>query len=259
MGYSRKSICSSTSMYQSIMQQLLPGCRDAGLDLLQPFRVKWYNDTVEAEHRLLDLNRDDALGVLIGNTKAIWPRFIQWLQADKTRLSLDNPLNSYVVQAIERALASVQVASGVRWAHIPEPHHVAFQKLAEIAGLAFLSPGFLSVHPVYGSWIAFRAVVVLDATGPLAKPPSIVRPCPDCGNACGRALSEALVAVEDAVSRNQAIADQWRVWLGVRDACPVGKNFRYSNEQILYHYTKNRQVLKDAVAEALHTLARIGG
>ena len=179
------------------------------------------------------------------------------MQADKTRLALDNPLNSYVVQAIERALASVPVASGVRWAHRPEPHHVAFQKLAEIAGLAFLSPGFLSVHPVYGSWIAFRAVVVLDATGPPAKPPSIVRPCPDCGNACGRALSEALVAVEDAVSRNQAIADQWRVWLGVRDACPVGKNFRYSDEQILYHYTKNRQVLKDAVAEALHTLARI--
>ena len=45
----------------------------------------------------------------------------------------------------------------------------------------------------------------------------------------------------------------------VRDACPVGMNFRYSDEQILYHYTKNRQVLKDAVAEAQHTLARIGG
>ena len=109
MGYSRKSICSGTSMYQTIMQQLLPGCRDAGLDLLQPFQVKWYNDTVEAEHRLLDLNRDDALGVLIGNTKAIWPRFIQWLQADKTRLALDNPLDSYVMQAIERAQCIVAI------------------------------------------------------------------------------------------------------------------------------------------------------
>jgi methylmalonic aciduria homocystinuria type C protein len=33
--------------------------------------------------------------------------------------------------------------------------------------------------------------------------------------------------------------DDWRSWLAVRDACPVGRSARYAEEQIAYHYTKD--------------------
>lgn len=42
-------------------------------------------------------------------------------------------------------------------------------------------------------------------------------------------------------------AEDWRRWLAVRDACPVGRAHRYSDAQIAYHYTKDRGVLRDAL------------
>jgi len=32
-------------------------------------------------------------------------------------------------------------------------------------------------------------------------------------------------------------------WSAVRDRCPVGRAYRYSDEQIAYHYTKDPQFL----------------
>jgi cyanocobalamin reductase (cyanide-eliminating) / alkylcobalamin dealkylase len=38
-------------------------------------------------------------------------------------------------------------------------------------------------------------------------------------------------------------ADTWRAWLAVRDACPVGREHRYGDDQIAYHYAKRRDAL----------------
>jgi hypothetical protein len=31
--------------------------------------------------------------------------------------------------------------------------------------------------------------------------------------------------------------ERWRAWLEVRDACTAGREHRYSDEQIAYHYS----------------------
>jgi len=51
-------------------------------------------------------------------------------------------------------------------------------------------------------------------------------------------VAEAMV---DALEEPQ----DWRRWLAVRDAIGkgIGKEHRYSEEQILYHYTKDRALL----------------
>jgi hypothetical protein len=54
--------------------------------------------------------------------------------------------------------------------------------------------------------------------------------------------------MEDALAKAKTltcdeIADQWQLWLKVRDTCPVGKSSRYSEEQIRYHYIKSLDLL----------------
>ena len=119
----------------------------------------------------------------------------------------------------------------IRFAH-HVPATVAIQRAAVVAGLAWLAPSHLCVHPAYGPWIALRALVILDEPAP-PSPPRVPAPC-DCAVGCGPALERALAAGEPRST--QELRERWRLWLAVRDACPVGREHRYSQEQIEFHY-----------------------
>jgi cyanocobalamin reductase (cyanide-eliminating) / alkylcobalamin dealkylase len=165
----------------------------------------------------------DRLGILIGNTKNLWPRFLA--RAD---LSGANPLDDHVVNVVTRALAPFP--HRVRFAHDPRPSFVPIQRIAVESGLARLSCTHLAIHPAYGPWIALRAVAEVDAEAP---PPNPLPPprCEGCDVRCGAALALAMKSRD------------WQSWLAVRDACNVGREWRYDEDQIAYHYTKDRRRL----------------
>ncbi len=217
-------------------------CASFGLDLVQPFQVAWYNDEVDDAYRLPDFGRASTLGLLIGNTRALWPRFIETLRAHPLRAREDHPLDRYTTDSVEAALATLSVRWEARGAHEAPPRRVAMQRLAQIAGLAWLSPSHLSVHPTYGPWLALRAAVVLDTDGPSVRP-SPAPACDACTQACMPAFHHALAEVGDPVSAHADIARHWPLWLAVRDACPIGRAHRYDDDQIAYHYTKDRRIL----------------
>ena len=214
-------------------------CRGAGLDLLSPFTVSWYNDAVAPAHRLPDLGRSRALALLIGNTRALWLPFLDALRSTPALREGADPLDRYVEQAVRGALRVLPHRWALRFDHETTPAPVAMQQLAQIAGLAYLAPGRLSVHPSFGPWIALRAAVVVDVDGPRGEPPALPRPCNECERGCLQALN-AVGSYGDAGATPSA---DWRAWLTVRDACPLGREHRYDDEQIRYHYTKDRTVL----------------
>jgi len=191
-----------------------------GLDLAAELATADYNAEVAPPLWLPDFGRARARAIVVGNTRALWPRFL----ASGKRL-----LDDYVMESVRDAIGGARAE--VRWAH-EVPATVAIQRAASVAGLAYLAPSHLCVHPVYGPWIALRAVIVLDEDGP-ARAPAIAPPC-DCARGCGPALERALAAGEPRTT--EELRDRWRLWLAVRDACPVGSGHRYGNDQILFHY-----------------------
>jgi methylmalonic aciduria homocystinuria type C protein len=121
------------------------------------------------------------------------------------------------------------------WAHQTSPRALPIQRLAELVGLASLSPSHLSIHPLYGPWFALRAVAVFDVDGPDEPAPALTSPCVQCDKPCLPALERALpLRVEEHAG----------AWIAVRDACPVGRASRYGEEQLRYHYTKDRKLLR---------------
>lgn len=194
-----------------------------GLDLAAPLATADYDAEVAPALRLPSFGRGRALAVVVGNTRALWPFVRGAAGAD--------PVDTYVVRAIEEALDGARAE--VRWAH-HVPATVAVQRAAAIAGLAWLSPSHLCVHPVYGPWIALRAVIVLDADGPPARAAPVAPPC-DCARGCAAAYEAAIAA---GVPRDGGeLRAVWRRWLAVRDGCPVGRAHRYDDDQISHHYT----------------------
>ena len=98
------------------------------------------------------------------------------------------------------------------------------------------APSNLSIHAVLGPWISLRAVIVADVE-PVDEPPPPL-PCAACPRACVPAFERA---------RDQT---DWRTWLAVRDACPIGREHRFQEDHLRYGYTKDRDILRRAITES---------
>lgn len=192
---------------------------DAGFDLAHAFDTR----AAAAEPGWELLAGAPRLGLLVGNTRALWPHFVAAMREPALAAAPD-PLERYT----ERTLAAAFPGAVIHYSHRRHgAGFLPFQRLAVATGLGALSPGHLVIHPIYGPWFALRAVVAVDGTPPVRAP--IAKPCV-CGAPCARALA----AAEDAAARGEA---GWRTWLAVRDACSL-RAWRYGEDQATYHYTK---------------------
>jgi len=190
---------------------------DAGFDIAHAFDTALVGELLPASDR--------RRGVLVGNTRALWPRFLAARAADPALAASDDPIDDYTEAAIARAFPGAPawfVHRTYGGAFLP------FQRLAVAVGLGVLAPTQLVIHPIYGPWFALRAIVLTEGEPP---PPVPAPTTPCCNGDCALRLQAALAG------------GGWRAWLAVRDACTVGRAFRYSDAQIAYHYTKDRALL----------------
>ena len=178
------------------------------------------------------------LALIVGNGRALWPCFLEWLAADPTRADSEHPLETYVEGALARATA--RLSCSVELAHAGPPWP-PIQRLAERAGLAWLAPSRLAVHPVLGPWLSLRAIVVTELPPPPA--PAAAPPCPACPAACLPAFERARATLDPA-DPTASMRAAWRLWLAVRDACPLGREHRFQEDHVAYGYTNDRNILR---------------
>jgi methylmalonic aciduria homocystinuria type C protein len=223
-------------------------CARAGFDLVQPLRVGWYNKHVQGPLRLEDFGSERHLALVIGNTRALWPVWLDALASDPELAACPDPLDTYTERQVSRAVKALGLPATVRFAHEVGERCVAMQRLAHAAGLAYLTETHLSVHPVYGPWIALRAAVTLGVPGPPGPEPALAHPCGSCEGACRPAFERALSALGGPASE-ATVLDTWQLWADFRGACPIGREHRYPEVMLRYHYTKDRRALESTTAE----------
>ncbi len=224
-----------TENWRAATDAIATAVAPAGLDLIHPFRVAWYDDAVEARERLPSVRGGDGLAVLVGNTRALWPRFLEHVRDDPSARDASDPLDRWLEDVFSRTLRSFGPAHEVVFSHEAAPRRIPMQRLAVHAGFAPLSTGHLLAHPVFGPWLALRAVVIVDLPGPQGIAPAVRAPCEGCEAPCRAAFDHAC-EVADVRTDPTLLRDRWRPWLAIRDACPVGHAYRYSDAQIRFHY-----------------------
>jgi hypothetical protein len=218
-------------------------CDAAGLDVVHPFRLDWFNEEAEPHLRLPDFGRPGALAIVIGNTVRLWEPFTRALRDDAALADHADPVDAYVETALVAVTsATLRARHAIHWAHRTTPAPIAIQRIAHASGLAHLSPSRLSVHRSFGPWLALRAVVVVDGSGPSGERPRAHDPCTACAKPCLAAFDRALA--DSGTSRARDVEREWEAWADVRGVCPEGKSFRYGDDQLRYHYTKDRSILR---------------
>src|SRR3569833_4080905 len=96
-------------------------------------------------------------GLLVGNTRALWPIFIAARKADAELLASPDPLDLYTERTIARAFPAARAWFAHRrydGAYLP------FPRIAVTAGLGALAPPQLVIHPTNGPWFVLCVFVV---------------------------------------------------------------------------------------------------
>lgn len=128
-------------------------------------------------------------------------------------------------------------------------------RAAHVAGCChFSSEMFLSIHPIFGSWVAFRAVVVVDLAADVlaeAPPPPLPPLLSDAeAEAARAAFADALKASSEAeLSVDGMPLHLAHKWEAMRDCVGRGREHRYERLQSEYHYTKESALLQQAIVD----------
>src|SRR5258708_5193454 len=96
----------SEAEWPEIVMRARAGRAAAGLDLVHPFDVARYNAAASEAARLPDFGQANALGILIGNTRKLWPIFTRAFQVDGALSGAEHPLDAYVTERLSTLMAS---------------------------------------------------------------------------------------------------------------------------------------------------------
>lgn len=164
-----------------------------------------------------------------------------------------HPVDQFVTERVAAWMADA--LSDHEWHQVfPGPAPVGLQRLGALAGWHQASPFWVGVDAEWGSWFAYRAVLLADTALPVTPRREAGSPCASCvDQPCLGACPAGALASEPGGSwRLQACLD-WRKQPGsscldrclARNACPVGERYRYTDGQIAYHYLHSMRAIRE--------------
>lgn len=231
-----------------------------GFDIFHSFHPKWYNDSLKRDNlqEQLIVLPEVGRGILIGNTKHLWPSFKKWYEEQPP--SLQDPLDTYCRERIESSLRKyyAPLCFSIFWSARTHPSQlVSMQRVAMESGFAYHDPTTqLVVHPTYGVWHSYRAVVILsEDSSPQTMPPPKTLPNLLTSNEEERAKEAMKRALEVSDTNNLCIQLHGggndsnmmavcQAWIEMRDCIERGRSeYRFDEDQLMYHYTKDTKFL----------------
>ncbi len=232
-----------TSTLDKIRRAALPH----GLNLVAAIPVARYDAVVKEVSRASAIDPTARSIVVIGNGGgALWEALKSHAAKNPGWWNRENPLDDFTREVVERDLATPLRASGLRcttvYPFMNNSATLSFIELGKVAGICGPSILGVTVHPLYGPWIAFRAALLLDEE--LDSPGGALGfdPCPTCtARTCIPACPAGAVSVESGWNIPKCLTHRVEVEpdctprCHARANCVLGPNHRYPADELAYH------------------------
>ena len=202
--------------------------------------------------------------------------------SDNEEYKKQNPLDYYTRISITTVIKEIillknlaKLSYDIRYTFdLDEKKFVAFQILAENASFAYYNRVcYLNVHKEYGPWIGLRAVITFDIVGPPNSSqlfPELKNPFPEGDENLERKIQEIYGTkghhyhqrisseqdnriITDEATSDTGIKEEWYKFVELRDIASgfmdkeLLDKYRYSKDQIEYHYTNSIELLNKLV------------
>lgn len=147
----------------------------------------------------------------------------------------------------EATLGPIAAGAGLRAVYPWQKPYLPFLTWARKAGCGMASPLGMNIHPVYGLWHGFRGALIFESPADLGTGvPDFDHPCPSCADKPCLSACPVDAFVRDSelpfnparcVSYLQSTDGLSCLNQGCRArlACPIGRNYAYTPEQIRFH------------------------
>ncbi len=160
----------------------------------------------------------------------------------------EHPIDDYCRQTVARLFAEHLPGHRYRLLY-PGSAPVGLQALGQLAGWHHASPFMVGVDAEWGSWYAYRAVIL--STADFAPMPVVERrgPCLDCRDrpciaACPAGAAGDNFRLDRCADERLRPASPCARGCLARSACPVGAEHRYAEAQIRHSYSQSLPMLR---------------
>ncbi len=164
-----------------------------------------------------------------------------------------DPIDEFVSKTVSTWIRETVQCS--QWCQVfPGERLVALQRLGELAGWHHPSPFWVGINAAWGSWFAYRAVILTDSDLAITQAIEATSPCDTCtGKMCiGNCPAGALYGNGETASERMQTCLEFRMLPGsacrkrclARNACPIGTEHRYAEHQMTYHYLHSLDAIR---------------
>lgn len=170
-----------------------------------------------------------------------------------------DPVDRFSVACVQEWMATQWPGHRMRFLFPgPDGDRLDLQALGALAGWHHASPFWVGVDAEWGSWFAYRAVLLTDTRLPVTPPRRLLSPCLSCVDTpCVRACPATALRVPGAgrmdgdraglsacLDHRLQPASSCEDRCLARAACPVGAVHRYTAAQTAYHYRQSLAALR---------------
>lgn len=172
-----------------------------------------------------------------------------WQALQHADVNSENPVDDFSTQLVQSWFdqSYAQVPYKIIY---PGSRLLNLQEFGKLAGWHQTSPFMLGINAQFGTWFAYRAVVLAQTEFTPSTPEIGVSPCHSCvSQACikacpAQAVEADVYRLQTCISYRLSPQSACENWCHARWACPVAESQRYTDEQMRYHYGKSLQVIK---------------
>lgn len=217
---------------------------EAGLNLQAVFDLAALPDGMRAPLERLDPERRYRQLILIGHGgRRLWAR----LQAAAPASA--HPIDDYSVGAVRAWFAAQWPGRAFAIAY-PGDVPVGLQALGTLAGWHHESPFRVGINAAWGSWFAYRVLLLADSALPATLPMPGESPCATCaGQPCvaacpAGALADGAFALQKCVAYRRLPDSRCRLTCVARVSCPVRPEHRYDDAQLAHSYAQSLRMIE---------------
>ena len=210
----------------------------SGLNLQAVFNIEELpTHILTTLQQCFDLNQHYRQLILIGHAgRALW-------QAIKTSgIKGENPIDNFSVEVVNQWFLTRFPQQNHRIVY-PGDLPIALQSLGELAGWQHPSPFMLGINAKWGTWFAYRVLLLSDTDLPPTPVLLNKHPCFNCQNkpclthCSGDALQNEVFSLTRCINYRKTIKSECKTSCSARLNCPIGHEHRYCAEQIEHTYS----------------------
>ena len=165
-----------------------------------------------------------------------------WEKVQAANLSSSDPIDDFTIATIQRWFADFLPGQHFQILY-PGDQPIGLQALGKLAGWHQPSPFMVGIDSEWGSWFAYRAVVLADTNFQPTLAIDRNSPCVTCqskdciSNCPAGALDEANFSLPKCLAYRKLPDAKCHFTCLARVSCPVGSEHRYSAEQLHHTYS----------------------